>query len=115
MLDSGDPADRVCEFAPGVALRLEDLFAGWRQAVAAAAALSGFLDPPSLNPSALLEAIQQRVERGDAELENAARARFDQLAQVVTVARLVLDQRENQQLRAALLQLAVQHAGFHML
>src|SRR5258708_3294577 len=111
MFDSGDAADRVGEFAPGVALRLEHLFARRRKPVAAAAALAGLFNPGALNPAALLEPVQQRIERGDAELQHAARPRFDQLAEVVAVTRLVLDERQNEQLGAPLFQLAIEDAG----
>src|SRR5262245_59662208 len=103
--NSRDPADRVGELAPGVALRLQHLLSGRRQPVVAAAALTRPLDPAALDPAALLEAIQQRIQRRDAELQHTARARFDQLAEVVAVARLILDERQDEQLGASLLQL----------
>src|SRR5262245_65678303 len=107
-LDPCDAIDRVGDVPRRLALGLEHLLAGGGQAIVAAAALPAFLDPAPLNPAARLEAIEQRVERGDAEFEDAARARFDQLAEVVAVPRLILDEREDQQLRAPFLQLAVE-------
>ena len=67
-----------------------------------------------MNPPAFLEAIQERVERCDAEGEDAAGPRFDQLAELVAMARLRLDEREDQQFRAAFLELAIVHRSLHM-
>src|SRR5579862_2855728 len=114
MLESGDAVDGFDELAPGGALRVEHLRALGRQAVVAAPALARLLDPASLNPAALLEAIEQRIERGDAEAQEAARADFDQLAEVVSLAWLIGDEREDQQLGAPLFQLAIEHRGLHM-
>src|SRR2546422_471087 len=80
-----------------------------------AAPLAGFFDPAALNPPALLEAIQQRVERGDAKLEDSLRARLNELAEVVAMPRLILDEREDQQLGAALFQLPIQHLRLDVL
>src|SRR5262245_56272193 len=101
MVDYGDAAGGVGERAPRAALALEDLRARRRDLVVATPALPRLLDPAPLNPSALLEAIEQRIERGDAKLQHTVRPRFDQLAQVVAVTRLIFEEREDQQLRAA--------------
>src|SRR6185503_13432904 len=114
MFHPGDAADRPGELAPGAALRGQHLRAGRGQAVIAAPALAGLLDPAALDPAALLEAVEQRIEGGDAELQHAARSRFDQLAQVVAVSRLILDQRKNQELGAPLLELAIEHPRLDM-
>src|SRR5437870_13552234 len=108
MLESGDAIDSADELAPAVALLGEDGGASRRELVVAAAALARLLDPAPLNPAALLEAVEQRIQRRDAEAEHAARARLDQLAQLVAVARLRFDERQDEQLGAALLQLAVE-------
>src|SRR6266545_999604 len=110
MLHPGDPADGQDEFTPRVALGGEDVGADWGQPVIAAPALPGLLNPAAQNPAALFQSIEQRVEGGDAEFQHAARSRLDQLAEVVAVSRLILEQREDQQLGAALLQLAIEHA-----
>src|SRR5262249_62043945 len=74
--------------APGAALRRKPGGARRRQPVVAAPALAGFFDPAALDPAALFEAVEQRIQRSDTELEGAARPRPDQLAQVGTGARL---------------------------
>src|ERR1044072_6117021 len=115
MVDSGNLADRQHEFAPGVALRGEDVGADGREAVVAPAALSRLLNPAAENPAALLESIQQRVERRDAKFQQAARSHLDQLAQVVAVPRLILEQRQDEELGAPLLELAIEHAVLDVL
>lgn len=50
-----------------------------------------------------LEAVEQRVERRDVEFEQAVGALLDQLADLVAVPGAVLDQRQHQELGAALL------------
>src|SRR5262249_47802392 len=115
IFDSCNPVDRANELAPGAALRGEDGGARRRETVVASPALAGLFDPPPLNPAAFLEAVEERIERGDAKRDDAARADLDQLAQVVAMPRLVLDERQDQQLGAALLQLAVEDPRFHIL
>src|SRR5262249_49945406 len=115
MFVSSNPADGLDEIAPRVALRSQHARAGWRQPVVAPPPLARLLDPAALDPAALLQPVEQRVERCDAEAEQATRARFDQLAQVVAMPRLILDERQDQQLGAPLLQLAIEHGRFHML
>ena len=73
------------EVLPAAALRGEDLAPDRRQPVVAAAALAGLLDPLPLDPAALLEAVEERVERGDVVAQRAAGARLDQLADLVAV------------------------------
>src|SRR5262245_37447042 len=115
MFHSSDAADREDEFAPRVTLRRQDVGADRRQPVIAAPPLPGFLDPPPQDPAALLEAIEQGIERGDAEFQDAARSRLDELAEVVAVTRLILEQRQDQELGAAVLELAIEHAVYHVL
>src|SRR6185295_10378371 len=89
----------------------EDVGASARQTVVATPPLAGLLDPAAMDPAPLLEPVEQRIERRDAKLQDAVRARLDELAQVVPVPGLILDERENQQLRAPFFQLAVEHRG----
>src|SRR5262245_30493663 len=108
MLGSGDDAvDGVDEIAPGASLRGEHARTRGRQLVEPPPPLTRLLDPAALNPAALFQSIQKGVQRRRAEREDAARARFDQLAQLVAVAGARLDERKNQQFRAPLLQLAI--------
>src|SRR5918911_3394431 len=106
MFDPRDAVARLDELPPGAALRRQDFPARGSQAVIAAAALSGALHPAPLNPAAPLQAVQERVERGDVEPQRPPRTLLDQAADVVAVPRPLLDQREDQQLGTPLLQLA---------
>src|SRR5262245_45041885 len=76
--------------------------------VEAAAPLVGLLHPGALDPSALLQAIQQGVEGIDVELQLAAGTRVDQLAQVITVPGPRVEQGEDEQFGGSPLQLAVE-------
>ena len=111
MVDSRNETHRVDEDLPGVALAAKDVSAFARERVEAAPALAGLLHPPALEPAAFFESVQQRIERGDVELQPAGRARLDELADLVSVAGSGLDDRKDDQLRGPLLQLAVQHSG----
>src|SRR5215218_8687714 len=108
MLGLRDVANGGDEALPSRALDCQDLAAGRGQPVIAAAPLASLLDPATLNPAALLQAIEQRIERGDAEPYGAVRPRFDDLADLVAVAWPVLDERQDQHLGAALFQLAIE-------
>src|SRR5262249_27440670 len=79
------------------------------QPVEAPAPLPGALQPAAADEPPALETAEHRVERGDPETELAARARFDALADVVPVPRPCLEQGQDQELGAALLQLATEH------
>src|SRR5437870_7144668 len=69
MVDSRNETHRVDEDPPGVALAAKDVSAFARKRVEAAPALAGLLHPPALEPAAFFESVQQRIERGDVELQ----------------------------------------------
>src|SRR5262245_110722 len=69
--------------------------------------LAGFFHPPTFDPAAIFQSIEQRVERGGVEFQHAVRSLLDQFADFVAVAWADLQERENEQFGAALLQLAV--------
>src|SRR5262245_38742355 len=87
MIDSRDEAHRLDECLPGLALADEDAAALGGEAVEAAPPLAGLLDPAAAQPAALLEAVEQGVERCDVELEPPVRPRLDQLADLVAMPR----------------------------
>jgi hypothetical protein len=60
LASSGDPAHRLDECFPGLHLRFEHASTVGRDFVEAPPPLAGFLDPGALDPTALLEPIQQR-------------------------------------------------------
>src|SRR5215469_1222267 len=106
----GNAIHRLDERVPAASLGGQD-FLPWRgKAVVAAPPLSCLFHPSALNPAALLQAIEQRVERGHVKAQRASRAPFNQFTDLVAVPRPSLQQRENQELGAALLQLPVENA-----
>src|SRR6185503_20085610 len=92
----------------------EHLLAVGGDAVIAAPPLPGLLHPASLDEAALLEAIEQRIQRSDVEGEHPAGPRVDQLAQVVAVPRLMFDEREDEQFGAPFLHFPLYHAAPRM-
>src|SRR5258706_16145394 len=107
MFGSGYAIDRGHERFPCVALCGEHLPACRSQLVITSPPLSGLLHPAALDPAAFLEPVEQRVERCNVKTQGAFRARLDKFADLVAVPGPDLDQRQDQQLGAALLQLAV--------
>src|SRR3954471_1216825 len=107
-----DPLNRLDELAPVIALRGQHLAAFRSQPIEAPAALARLLDPASRDPAALLEAVEQRVQRGHLELQPPAGSLLDQLADLVAMPRAGLDQRQDQQLGAAFLHLAIEHPRY---
>src|ERR1043165_8092077 len=109
MFHPRDAIDRLDKPPPGGPPRRKSVLARRSQPVITPTPLACLLHPAPLNPAALLQTVQQRVERRDVEAERAARTLLDQTADVVAVPRALLDQRQNQKLRAPLLQLARQN------
>src|SRR5690349_20637770 len=102
MAEPRDAVDRGDELAPARTLRLERLAAGGGELVVALAPLPRLLHPAADDPAAVLHLVQQRVERGDVEVQDAARARLDELLHLVAVAGLGVEQGEDEELGAPL-------------
>src|ERR1017187_2450606 len=100
--------DRGDKLLPGTALGLQELAPGRRQPVTAAAALAVFLQPAAGDQTAVLQPEQDGVQRPDAEADLAVGAFFNQLADLVSMARPAFEQSENQQLGAAFVQVPVE-------
>src|SRR5438552_49311 len=111
MLHPRDAIDGRHELLPATAVREQQPFAFGGDAVIAAAPLPGLLDPAALDERAAFHAIEQRVERRDVESKDAARSRLDELGELVSVPRLMLEERQRQQLRAPFLHLALDGHG----
>src|SRR3982074_553633 len=111
MFHSRNAANRSDERFPLLALLRQNPIPLSGETVVAPAPLIGFFNPPPLNPASLFEPVQQRVERGDVEMEFATGADLDEPANIVAVARLRLQKRKDQQLGAALFPL---FNGWHM-
>src|SRR5262249_6276184 len=102
---SHDAVDGADERVPAAARPIEELLAVGREPVEAPPPLPSLLDPAPLEDAPLLELVEERVERGRVVAHDARGARGDELGDLVPVARPVLDEREDQQLGAALLEL----------
>jgi hypothetical protein len=103
-----DPVDGGDEAFPSRSLLREHLSARGVDPVITAPALPRLFDPSTCNPAPFFEAIEQGIERRDAKTDGAFGALLDHLADLIPVPRAVLDERQNQQLRAALFQFAIQ-------
>src|SRR5580704_9583845 len=88
-------ADRRHEFVPACALERHDFAAFRRQAVVAPAALARLFDPPALHQSSRFQPIKDRIQCRYMKRQRPAGAGGDELAEVVTVARLRLEERED--------------------
>jgi len=110
MFVARDPPYGMNERFPSFTLSGEHFTAFRRNAIEPSVATPTPLDPSPFDPSASFEPVQQRVHGGSLEAQCPLRSRLDQLTQVVSVARLAFHQRKNQQLGAAFLQFAVEHA-----
>src|SRR5262245_18279553 len=98
---SHNPVDGGDEGLPAAALLGQDAAARRREAITAAAALVRPFDPAALNPAALLEAVEQRIQRRNIEAHRSPGSALDELRDVVAVSRAGLHERQDQQLGAA--------------
>src|SRR5687767_4208363 len=86
MFVSCDELNGVYERRPGLALLSQHEPPLRRDVVEAAASLFRLFDPGPLDPSTLLEPIQQWIERIEVKRDLAAGARVDQFTQLIAVA-----------------------------
>jgi hypothetical protein len=114
MFFSRDALHSVYECCPGLALLSEHAPALRRDFVEAAASLSRPFDPGTLNPSTLLEAIQQGIEGINVKRDLAAGARMDQFTQLIAVAGSRLEQRKDEQFRGPTLQLTIESSSVYI-
>src|SRR5579871_5145927 len=97
---------------PRLALAREHPPAKSREPIEAAVPRAGLLDPAALDPAPRLQAQERGIERRQREGQPSARSRLDELADLIAVARPILDQGEDQHVQAALLDLG--REGVHM-
>src|ERR1700726_2962413 len=93
MFNSCDAADCADKFTPALALLSESFLTLGRQTVVTPPPLIRLFDPAAKDQASIFEPVEQRIKRGNMEAQDAARALFDELSNVVTVAGLVLEQR----------------------
>src|SRR3989442_3261440 len=111
MFDSRDAPHGLHECGPRLSLLCKHASPFSRDLVEPATPLGGLFDPGAPDPSTLLEAIEQRIERIDVERQLAAGPRVDQLTQFVAMAGPRVEHPEGEPLRGTLLSLAVDNAG----
>src|SRR5580692_11051489 len=110
-----DTAHRLYKSLPVAPLPCQNLATFSSEAVIASAPLIRLFNPPTLHQLPLLKPVEKRVERSDMEAQGSCRSCFDQLANVIPVAGLLLQQRENEQFCATLLPLTIGIVrGFHI-
>src|SRR5262245_63016856 len=107
MTDPRDAIERREQRVPASPLAVQHLLTVGGDAVEAASPRAGPLDPLALNQPAAFEAVERRIERRDVELERAVGSLVDQLGDFVAVTIAFLEQRQDQDFRAAFAQLAV--------
>src|SRR5688500_12022347 len=95
--------------APRSALLVQHAASFCRQPVETAFALTGTLDPASLDQATAFEPEQRWIQRRERKRQPAAGAGLDQLADLISVPRARLEQRQDQHLDAALLQFRSEH------
>jgi hypothetical protein len=108
-VDTGNTVQRREEVRPGLPLFVEDPSARGSHFVVSPASLSGFLNPPPLDPSSGFEPVKHRIERCDVELEHTFGSLLDQLGDFVTVAWPILYQRQYQHLGASSFHFLIEH------
>src|SRR5579871_584616 len=115
IFDSSNVADSRYKRAPGGAPIGENLPSRGQDAVEAAAALACLFDPIAMNPTAILQPVQKRVQRGNAKTNRAFGAGFDQFRDFVTVAGLRFDEGQNEEFSAAFFQVTANRLLRHRL
>src|SRR5439155_10541374 len=108
MRDSRYASDGLDETTPVRPLGGENFGTSTGEAIITAPPLPRFFNPATPDPAPLFQAVKQRIERRDVEMENAARAQLNQLTDLITMSRPVFDQGKNEQLGAALLQFTIE-------
>src|SRR5262249_38875607 len=86
MFASRHAANSFDERVPRLSLQRENAPSVGSHPVEASTPLPGLLDPRALDPAALLESIEERIEGIDVERKLAAGPRVNQLAELVAVA-----------------------------
>src|ERR1041384_2512949 len=110
MTDPRHAIQRGKKIFPSAALFVQDALPLSRQLIKAATTLARLLDPTPLNQTAPLQAIEQRIERRDGELQHAIGTLLDELRNLVAVPRPVFNQSQDQHLRTAPFDLPIQHS-----
>src|ERR1051325_5507585 len=114
MFVSRDAPHSFHECCPSLPLLSKHTPSFSRDPIEPASPLLGFLDPRALNPSTLLEAVEQGIEGINVKCQMAAGTSVDQFAKLVAVAGPGVKHGEDEQLGGSPLQLAVERAGVNI-
>src|SRR5215469_17222025 len=95
MLNPGDQIDGFDELTPPGPLLRQHVPARGCQAIVAPPALARLFNPAATNPIPFLQSIKQRIKGSDVESNRATRTQLDQLADLVSVAGTIFQQRQN--------------------
>src|SRR5262245_48923428 len=109
MARSDDPVNRCCEGLPRLSFGLEKTAPLRCDAVIAAPLFAFAFDPRALDQTAILPQAQNGVQSRDPNLQRPLRARFDQFANLVAMARPLFNESQNQEFRASFFELAAKH------
>src|SRR5690242_1844325 len=112
--DLRDAVDSLDKSLPAAALRGENSPALASEAVVAPAALAVLLHPAAFEPAAFFEAIEERIEGSDVKADGSGGPSLDELADFVAVAGAGFEERENEQLGAALLPFEIGGCDVHI-
>src|SRR5678815_5798644 len=103
MFESRGLGQRRHERGPSSALCAERLPAVSSETVITAASLTRLFDPSPVDPLAILELVEEGIERRDVERQQPARSARDLARDVVTVELAVFERGEDQDFSAAFL------------
>src|SRR5688572_13577054 len=106
MLPSDDLADGADEGVPAAALLGQRLLAFACDLVDAAAPFARLFRPAPLNPAALLQLVEQRIQGRGVKRDRATGSLLDQRGDVIAVPRAHFDERQDEKFSAALFELA---------
>src|SRR5688500_10364341 len=110
MLDSRHVGDRAGELDPALAVCLELSLPVRSQPVEPPPPLAGLLDPSAFDEPLPLEPVEERVERCGVNAHDALRPLLEQLAQLIPMPLLGLEQGENEHGCGALLEFVGEHS-----
>src|SRR3954469_525291 len=111
IFDSCELSDGAHEVHPLAAMALKEALARRCYSVIAPPPLRRLFHPPPCDEAVVLQTVEQGIERRGVHAEEPIRSLLEELTQLIAVACLRLEQREDEERRRALLELIGEHAG----
>src|SRR5688500_7481464 len=105
MFDPGDAGQRRNELLPPCPLGCEHAASLRGDPVEPSAALASLFYPAALDETAVLETVEQGIQRRDVKFQYTPRPLVDQLGDLVAMPRALFDERQHEQFGAALLEI----------